>query len=82
MDTVEELTLLMAISKALSTVVNLLTNWNLSKTTQILKVDTEPAIDTEPEDINYEINKQVAHSYKIDKENLEKLKIQKPHQNL
>ena len=43
------------------------------------KVDTEPVTDSEPEDVNYKINKQVAQSYKIDKENLEKLKNSKNH---
>ena len=43
------------------------------------KVDAEPVADSEPEDVNYKINKQVAQSYKIDKENLEKLKNSKNH---
>ena len=43
------------------------------------KVDAEPVTNSEPEDINEKINKQVAQSYKIDKENLEKLKNSKNH---
>ena len=44
-----------------------------------LKNDTDSKVDAEPEDINDNINKQVAQSYKIDKENLEKLKNSKNH---
>ena len=43
------------------------------------KNDTDSKVDAEPEDINDNINKQVAQSYKIDKENLEKLKNSKNH---
>ena len=43
------------------------------------KVDAEPVADSEPEDVNDKINEQVAQSYKIDKENLEKLKNSKNH---
>ena len=43
------------------------------------KVDAGPVSDSEPEDVNDKINKQVAQSYKIDKENLEKLKNSKNH---
>ena len=43
------------------------------------KNDTDSKVDAEPEDINDNINEQVAQSYKIDKENLEKLKNSKNH---
>ena len=43
------------------------------------KNDTDSKVDAEPEDINDNFNKQVAQSYKIDKENLEKLKNSKNH---
>ncbi|MDO4868327.1 MAG: hypothetical protein Q4A23_01590 [bacterium] len=43
------------------------------------KNDTDSKVDAEPEDTNDNINKQVAQSYKIDKENLEKLKNSKNH---